>query len=126
MTLFRNAVTCLVAATCLSIAPVRAQAPVTALLKDPAVMTAREFVRQNEARVIEEQVELTEIPAPGFKEAARGLAVKQKFEALGLKNVRVDRVGQRHRRAAGPRAPAEPRAGRAPRHRVSGGDRRHA
>jgi acetylornithine deacetylase/succinyl-diaminopimelate desuccinylase-like protein len=66
---------------------------VPTVLKDPAVVAAREFVLQNEARVVEEQIELTEIPAPGFKETARGLAVKQKFEALGLKNVRVDRVG---------------------------------
>jgi len=88
----------LAAAACLSSSP-GAQSPappapaVAVLLKDAAVSAAREFVKQGEARVIEEEIELTEIPAPGFAEAVRGAAVKKKFEALGLKNVRVDRVG---------------------------------
>jgi acetylornithine deacetylase/succinyl-diaminopimelate desuccinylase-like protein len=70
-----------------------AQTPVASLLKDGTVSAARDFARQAEPRVIEDQIELTEIPAPGFAETARGLAIKNKFEALGLKNVRVDRVG---------------------------------
>ncbi|HEY3380399.1 MAG TPA: M20/M25/M40 family metallo-hydrolase [Vicinamibacterales bacterium] len=67
--------------------------PVEKLLQDPAMSVARTYVREHEARVIEDQVELTEIPAPGFKEGERAAAVKQRFEALGLKNVRSDRVG---------------------------------
>jgi tripeptide aminopeptidase len=63
------------------------------LLKDPAVSAARDAVRPGEARVVEEQVELTEVPAPGFNETARGLVMKRKFEELGLKNVRIDRAG---------------------------------
>ena len=74
--------------------PAWAQASAVAeLLKDPAVSAAREAVRHGEQRVIEDQVELTEIPAPGFHETARGLAMKQRFEELGLENVRVDRAG---------------------------------
>jgi acetylornithine deacetylase/succinyl-diaminopimelate desuccinylase-like protein len=66
---------------------------VVQLLKDPAVAAAREAVRQGEPRVIEEQVEVTEVPAPGFHETARGLLLKRKFEEAGLKNVRIDRAG---------------------------------
>lgn len=66
---------------------------VAALLKEPAVAAARNAVRAGEAQVVRDQVELTAIPAPGFDEAARGLAVRQKFVDLGLRNVRVDRAG---------------------------------
>ncbi len=64
-----------------------------ALLEDPAVAAARRFVAQHEARVIADQVELTEIAAPEFQEATRAAAVRRRFEELGLKNVRIDRVG---------------------------------
>jgi tripeptide aminopeptidase len=93
LTKSRHVVSLSVVALCLLALTAAGQTPVSALLKDPSVSAARDFVRQGEARVIEEQVELTEIPAPGFKETARGLAVRAKFEALGLKNVRIDRVG---------------------------------
>jgi tripeptide aminopeptidase len=66
---------------------------VVRLLKDPAVAAARDAVRQGEPRVIEEQIEVTEVPAPGFHETARGLLLKRKFEEAGLKNVRIDRAG---------------------------------
>jgi tripeptide aminopeptidase len=64
-----------------------------ALLKQPAVQAALEAARKNEPQTIEEQVRLCEIPAPPFEEAARGEAVRQAFEALGLQHVRVDEVG---------------------------------
>ncbi len=98
MTIRRFAGVVLVAASCLAAlpgagAPLAPPASVAALLKDPAVSAARDSARRGEARVIEEEIELTEIPAPGFAEADRGAAIKRKFEALGLRNVRVDRVG---------------------------------
>jgi tripeptide aminopeptidase len=93
VTVVRQLFPCVVSALVLTAWPGAAQTPLSVLAKDPAVIAAREYIRQGEARVIEEQVELTEIPAPGFKETARGLAVKQRFQALGLKNVRVDGVG---------------------------------
>jgi acetylornithine deacetylase/succinyl-diaminopimelate desuccinylase-like protein len=64
-----------------------------ALLKDPAISAARAAVRSGEPLVIEDQIQLTEIAAPGFDETARGLAVRQKFVELGLRNVRIDRAG---------------------------------
>lgn len=84
----------LAATLVLSSPPLQAQTDgLPGLLKDPAVSAARESARQGELRVIEDQVEVTEVPAPGFNETARGLLLKRKFEELGLKNVRIDRVG---------------------------------
>ncbi len=73
--------------------PARGADPGAALLKQPAVQAALEAVRRNEPQLIEEQVRLCEIPAPPFKEAARGEALRRAFEGLGLRNVRVDEVG---------------------------------
>jgi tripeptide aminopeptidase len=79
---------------------------VTALMRDPTVAAARDFVRDGESRVVLDQIEMTAIPAPGFDETARGLAMKQKFADLGLRNVRIDRagnvIGERPGRAARP------------------------
>ena len=66
---------------------------VAKLLQDPAVKAALDWIPGAEARVLEDQVELTEIPAPGFKEGPRGEAIRKKFVEAGLENVRVDRAG---------------------------------
>jgi len=72
----------------------RGPAPdVAKLLQDPAVKAAFDWIPGAEARVLEDQVELTEIPAPLFKEGPRGEAIRRKFVEAGLKNVRMDKVG---------------------------------
>lgn len=63
------------------------------LMQEAAVKAAIERVKREEPRVIEDQVRLCEIPAPPFKETARAEAYRQAFQELGLKNVRIDRVG---------------------------------
>lgn len=63
------------------------------LLRDPAVRAALDSIERQEARLLDEQVEICEIPAPPFKEAARGEALRQRFERLGLERVRIDGVG---------------------------------
>jgi len=63
------------------------------LLKDPGVQGAIEAAVRGEALVIEDQVRLCEIPAPPFGERARAEAYREAFEALGLRNVRIDEVG---------------------------------
>ena len=63
------------------------------LMQDAAVKAALDRVKREEPQVIDEQVRLCEIPAPPFKETARAEAYKQAFVALGLKNVRIDKVG---------------------------------
>jgi acetylornithine deacetylase/succinyl-diaminopimelate desuccinylase-like protein len=42
---------------------------------------------------VAELIELTEIPAPPFKESARGQRMAEKFKALGLSDVHIDDVG---------------------------------
>jgi acetylornithine deacetylase/succinyl-diaminopimelate desuccinylase-like protein len=63
------------------------------LLKEPAVEAALAAVQRDEARVLEEQVQVCEIPAPPFKEQARGADLARRFTALGLRSVRTDAVG---------------------------------
>lgn len=63
------------------------------LLQEPAVKAAIQSARDHEAQTIEDQVRICEIPAPPFKETARGQAYADALRALGLKNVRVDREG---------------------------------
>src|SRR5688572_596551 len=65
----------------------------TRLMQDAAVKAALDRVKREEPHVLEEQVRLCEIPAPPFKETRRAEAYRQAFELLGLKNVRIDRVG---------------------------------
>lgn len=48
---------------------------------------------RNEPRTIEEQVSICEIEAPPFKEARRAAEYRRRMEALGLRNVRIDSVG---------------------------------
>ena len=64
-----------------------------ALLARPAVVRAVDWVRAHEQTVLEDQTRLCEIEAPPFKEARRGEALRGLFASLGLRNVRVDAVG---------------------------------
>jgi len=57
------------------------------------VRAALDILKADNAWTIQQQIELTQIPAPPFKEAARGAEYKKRLEALGLRNVRVDAVG---------------------------------
>ncbi len=59
----------------------------------PDVRATLDSIRARNAWTMDQQVALCEIPAPPFKEAARGAAYKAAFERLGLSNVRVDAVG---------------------------------
>lgn len=63
------------------------------LMKNAKVKKAFEFIKEIEPETIEEQIKITEIPSPTFEEQKRGLYFKQRFEEIGLKNVRVDAVG---------------------------------
>jgi tripeptide aminopeptidase len=75
------------------------------LLAEPKVKAAVDIARRNETQIIEEQIRLCEIPAPPFKEDKRAAAFKARFEALGLKNVRIDDAGN----VLGERPGASPR-----------------
>ena len=72
-----------------------AQKPKTAeqILAEPTVKAAMAAIVANEPHFIEEEIRLTEIPAPPFHETARGLELKKLFTAAGLENVRIDETG---------------------------------
>jgi acetylornithine deacetylase/succinyl-diaminopimelate desuccinylase-like protein len=63
------------------------------LMKDQTVKAALAAAKASEARTIEDQIRFCEIPAPSFKETARGEELRKTFEQLGLQNVRVDKAG---------------------------------
>lgn len=65
----------------------------TRLLERPPVVAAVRSADVLEPWVIEQQVALCEIEAPPFEERARGEAYRRAFQRLGLRNVRVDAVG---------------------------------
>jgi acetylornithine deacetylase/succinyl-diaminopimelate desuccinylase-like protein len=101
--------------------PVRlAAAPALALLAASAVQAqdprvpdrnarvrqALEYVRQTEPQTIEDQIAICQIEAPPFKEARRAEDLRARFAAMGLRNVRIDSVGNVI--AERPGAPGEP------------------
>jgi acetylornithine deacetylase/succinyl-diaminopimelate desuccinylase-like protein len=63
------------------------------LLKDPTIKAAVEAARDLEPQVVEDQIRFCQVPAPPFKETARGEVLKQTFTDLGLQNVRIDKAG---------------------------------
>jgi tripeptide aminopeptidase len=81
--------------------------PAATLAAQPVIRRALDFIKVNEPAVVDEQIRLCEIPAPPFAEQKRGDAYRAAFERLGLKNVRIDAVGnvlgERPGRAEGPR-----------------------
>jgi tripeptide aminopeptidase len=66
---------------------------VARLAEEPAVKAALAAAREMEPQTLEMQIRLTEIPAPPFKESARGEEMRRLFQQAGLQNVRVDKVG---------------------------------
>jgi tripeptide aminopeptidase len=84
-----------VALACTSAPLAYAQQPsaVTALVQEPPVRAALDAAKDSESRTIEDQIRFCEVPAPPFKETARGEVLKREFTQLGLRNVRVDSAG---------------------------------
>ena len=66
--------------------------PVTKLADDPRCARGLAWIDNNSAWVTDQQIRLTEIPAPEFKEARRGAALKELLAASGLQ-VRTDKTG---------------------------------
>jgi tripeptide aminopeptidase len=59
----------------------------------PRMRTVMDMLKAENAWTVDQQISICEIPAPPFKETQRGLEYKRRFEALGLRNVRIDAVG---------------------------------
>ncbi len=66
---------------------------VPAAAQSAGVKAAHARIAADYELTVGEVIELTEIPAPPFKEAARAQRVKEKFAALGLENVHIDEIG---------------------------------
>jgi len=69
-----------------------AEESIEKLAQDPGCARAIDWIDKSAAWITDQQISLTEIPAPEFKEARRGEALKKLFEANGLR-VRVDKIG---------------------------------
>jgi tripeptide aminopeptidase len=63
------------------------------LMTDPAVKAALDAAKATEPQTVADQIRFCEIPAPSFKEEARGRELQRTFRELGLQNVRIDKVG---------------------------------
>jgi tripeptide aminopeptidase len=72
--------------------PAKHQAPTSPLTGNEQVRAALAWFEPNLSWINEQQVRLTEIPAPPFEEAPRGAAVAELLSASGL-TVHTDKVG---------------------------------
>lgn len=77
----------------IAVAAQSAEATIKQIFDSPKVKQALEYLKATETNTINEQINVCEIPAPSFQEAKRGEWFKQRFTELGLKNVRLDKVG---------------------------------
>jgi len=59
----------------------------------PAVRQALDAIRADDEHTLKDQVELTEIPSPPFKEAVRAAEFARRLKAAGLAEVHVDNEG---------------------------------
>ena len=57
------------------------------------IKQAVDFIKADDERTLKDQIELTEIPAPPFKEAVRAAEYQKRFKALGLSDARIDAEG---------------------------------
>lgn len=66
---------------------------VAKIISSDAFKAAQDVLRQQHDQLVEEIIELTEIPAPPFKEERRAKHYEQKFRGLGLDDVHRDEEG---------------------------------
>ena len=66
---------------------------VSRIQQDARYQQALEFTNEDYERFVDELIELTEIPAPPFKEEARAAAYLEKLRELGLQGVEIDAEG---------------------------------
>jgi acetylornithine deacetylase/succinyl-diaminopimelate desuccinylase-like protein len=63
------------------------------ILTHPKVIKALEDIKADDARTLEEQKRITEIPAPPYKEKIRAEYFLKRFQELGLKDASIDAEG---------------------------------
>lgn len=73
--------------------PIDMQQEISRLASMPEVRSALQWFRDQEAEFARWQMELARIPAPPFGEAVRADWVAEQFRALGVEEVKKDRIG---------------------------------
>ena len=68
-------------------------AAVKGLIESPAFKTATSFIEKDQPRFVKELIELTEIPAPPFKEERRAKRYLEMLREAGLSDVEMDAEG---------------------------------
>lgn len=63
------------------------------LMSQPAVKSALAYLREDDARTLEEQIALAQVPAPPFKESVRAEDFAARLRAAGLTDVTIDATG---------------------------------
>ena len=87
-----------IAATLLLVTPAFAQAPLMdttlqTLLANPGIVKALADIKADDARALDEQKRITEIPAPPFKEKVRAEYYLKRMQELGFKDAAIDSEG---------------------------------
>jgi tripeptide aminopeptidase len=87
-----------IAAALLLVTPAFAQAPsmdasLQVLLANPKVVKTLDAIKADDARALEEQKRITEIPAPPFKEKVRAEYYLKRMQELGFKDASIDAEG---------------------------------
>jgi len=87
-----------IAATLLLVTPAFAQAPsmdatLQALLANAKVVKTLDDIKADDARALDEQKRITEIPAPPFKEKIRAEYYLKRMQELGFKDAAIDSEG---------------------------------
>lgn len=63
------------------------------LIEDASVKKGLDFIKSDHDHTIQEQIEITEIPAPPFKEQKRAEDIMRRLQDLNLENVQMDKEG---------------------------------
>lgn len=74
---------------------------IRALMQEPSVAAACDWLETHLDPVIEEAVRICRIPAPTFDEGERAAYVRDRYEALGLSDVVIDAAGNARGRRPG-------------------------
>jgi acetylornithine deacetylase/succinyl-diaminopimelate desuccinylase-like protein len=96
----------LLALTLLAAVSASAQQAPDVTIKDPGIARALEAIKSWNSWIVENQISICEIPAPPFKETARGIEFRKRLIALGYANTKIDTAGnviaERPGRGGGP------------------------
>lgn len=73
--------------------PTPLEASIDKLAKHPTVTAAFNALQSDNAWTLDQQASICQIPAPPFKEQARGAEYAKRLRDLGVQNVRIDKEG---------------------------------